>query len=196
MGSRKFLLIKPRYAYYPMGLAYVASTLERNHFDYDYVDSFHQELDLENRLRHGNYYAVGSGGLVADYFFLEDLFRRVKQIDKNIPCILGGHIARDVSHELFFRQSPIDFAVIGEAEITLPILLNKILECSDDFTDLKGIIYRSENGEPVKNPPQQRIDLRVHRVFPSFEFFDHSTWPTARLPIPIITGRGCTGKCT
>jgi radical SAM superfamily enzyme YgiQ (UPF0313 family) len=194
--QRPFLLIKPPFEYYPMGLAYVASTLERSNWVYDYVDSYYEELDLENRISNGKYFAVGSGGLIGDYFFLESLFERIKSIDKKIICILGGHIASDVNHKILFNHMPIDCAVVGEAEITLPKLLSEIVRGEENYHDLRGIIFRDKEGRIVKTKPQRRLNLEEQHAFPSYTFFDHSSWTVSKLPIPIITGRGCVGHCT
>lgn len=193
--NKKFLLVKPPYEYYPVGLAYVASTLERAGYEYKYVDAG-EKIDLKAILTSDEYFAVGSGGLVADFFFLEKFFVEIKEIKPNLPCIIGGHIAKDISSNVLFGKMPIDIAIIGEAEITLPQVLDIIRFKSDDFSSQPGIIYRSTTGQLVKTAKQKRLDLKSERVMPSFTFFDHTTWPVDTKPIPILTGRGCTGCCT
>ncbi|MBI4963475.1 MAG: B12-binding domain-containing radical SAM protein [Desulfomonile tiedjei] len=194
-SPRKFLLVKPDYAYYPMGLSYVASTLERSNVAYDYVDCSVEEPDWRRLIGSGEYFAVGSGGLVADFGYLERMFKRIKAADSSIPCIIGGYVARDVNNEILFKHIPVAFAVLGEAEVTLPLLLERIVANENELGDLRGIVYRAGDGSPVRTPSEQRVDLAVLRPRPSFTFFDHSSWPVGSKPIPVITGRGCSGAC-
>jgi len=189
----KFLLVKPPHEYFPIGLSYVAYTLEEAGFAYDYIE-WNETQDLEF-LKKGEYYGVGTGGLVADYFFIEKLFKIIKQINPNICTVLGGHVARDVSAETLFNNSLVDVIVIGEAEITLPELLNALLSKDSDLSKIKGIAYRISDKEFKVNEKRARVELKNHKTMPSFKFFDYHKWPKEKT-IPIITGRGCSGRCT
>jgi len=191
-----FLLVKPPYEYYPMGLAYVASTLEREGVPYDYVDTWREDLNLEARLGTGKYFAVGSGGLVADYLFFEDFFNKARAIDPEAKLLIGGHIVRDVDSRVLFKHVPVDYAVRGEAETILPALLECMRNGGQGLDTVPGLIFREASGDPVTTPPAKRADLTKGGILPSFRFFDHGTWPVEVLPIPVLTGRGCFGVCT
>ena len=195
-ADARLLLIKPPYRYYPMGLAYVASTLERAGVAYDYVDTSLQPLNLKQRLEEVSYFAVASGGLVADYFFFETLFQQVKRLAPDMPTLMGGHIVRDISPRVLFAHVPVDYAVHGEAEITLPLFLDRLLGGDKEFPDLRGMIYRNASGMPVRTKSQLRVDLTAGGIMPSLTFFDHHDWPLHDLPIPVLTGRGCFGNCS
>jgi radical SAM superfamily enzyme YgiQ (UPF0313 family) len=189
------LLVKPPYNYYPMGLAYVASTMERSGFKYEYVDALTSNEDLVKRILDRRYYAVATGGLVNDLNYIEGLVKRIKIAAPETITIVGGHITKDVAPATLFDNMPLDFAVYGEAEVTFPLLLDKIRSGNTNYSDLNGLIWRNHAGKATKNRPQKRIDFRIDRVMPSFNFFDHATWPIHQRPIPIITGRGCPGVC-
>jgi len=196
--DRKLLLVKPDYRYYPLSLSYVASTLERGGYEYDYIDLHFDNPDLEGILRKGEYSAVASGGLVRDFLRLEGFFKQVKKIVPTMPLIIGGLVARDVGYKTLFEHIPVDYAVVGEAEITLPKLLDHIYSGAPDLDDIRGVIYRLMDGGVKRNRVQERVELTKLRPRPSFTFFDHDKWPhdDPALPIPVTTGRGCYASCT
>ncbi len=194
--TRKFLLIKPPYTYYPVGLAYVASTLDRSGIAFDFLDLSDGKSDIETQMRKNDYFAVGTGGLVADFNTLGDIFQTVSKANAKVPRILGGHITRDVTSEIIFSHMPVDFMVVREAEVTLPELLDAILSGDGGYADIDGIVYRDNHGGVIRNQPRARINLGEGGIFPSYDFFDHDAWAKAGNPIPIMTGRGCPGACT
>ncbi len=193
-GPPKFLLIKPNYDFFPLGLCYVASTLERSGVPYDFVDCSTHKGSLAEVVRAGNYFAVGTGGLVSD---LEDLARitgEIKRARPDIPCILGGLVTKGVSKEVLFKHASIDFAVVGEAEITLPELVAAILTRQEDVSGIKGLMYRTPAGEIITTEARPRIDPAVGRIFPSYDFIEKVL--KKGKGVPVLTGRGCSGACT
>ena len=194
--TQRVLLVKPPYVYYPLGLAYVASTLERARIEYDYLDAAQERPDLARLLAGDRYSVLASGGLVGDFPFLEELFTQARAVAPEVVRIMGGCVTRDVDARVLFEHIPVDYAVVGEAERSLPELLAALSEDPSRIPHLRGILHRDADGRPVRHLPQRRLDLMTDRVFPSRKFFDHACWPVARLPIPVLTGRGCVGKCT
>jgi radical SAM superfamily enzyme YgiQ (UPF0313 family) len=193
---RKFLLIKPPYKYYPIGLSYVASTLDRNGIPFDFLDLSDPNSDMEAALRENEYMAVGSGGLVADFNSLHDIFELISKVKPGIPRIMGGHITRDVTAETIFSHIPIDVMVVRDAEDTLPELLKAISTGQTDYEGIKGVVYRNSQGAVIRNQPRPRMNPADGGVFPSYDFIDHYAWIKAGKSVPIMTGRGCPGACT
>jgi radical SAM superfamily enzyme YgiQ (UPF0313 family) len=132
-------------------------------------------LDLPRLLGSRDYFAVASGGLVGDYWFFEALFREVKALAPGMPCLIGGGITRDLNPKVLFEHVPVDFAVVGEAELTLPPLIQALRGAPELLQGLRGILRRGEDGTVIRHPGQRRLDLMTERVFPSHTFFDHRT---------------------
>ncbi len=193
-GAPKFLLVKPKYDFFPVGLSYVASTLERAGIPYDFVDCAKLHGQLSSYVKKGNYFAAGTGGLVSDLVDLGSLVEEIKQGQPDLPCILGGLVTTGVSREVLFKHVPMDFAVAGEAEVTLPALLQAILAGKRDFADIDGLMIRAPDGEIVCTAPRQRIDPAQGGIFPSFDFIETVLVPGQGAP--VLTGRGCSGSCT
>lgn len=191
---KKFLLVKPNYTYFPLGLSYVASTLERAGIEYDFIDCSKPNGTICEAIKKGDYFAVGTGGLVSDFPDLARLVSEIKAVHSNLPCIVGGLVTRGVSQEVLFRHAPVDFAVVGEAELTLPELLKAIQDGVSDFTAIQGIMYRSADSGIVTTQRRPRIDPAQGNIFPSFSFIESAM--EKGKGVPVLTGRGCSGSCT
>jgi radical SAM superfamily enzyme YgiQ (UPF0313 family) len=217
--SKKILIIKPSFkppkgfgvaTEYPIGMAYVLACLEENNLSFHFIDlenSSDWVKDVTLALEQNNYYAIATGGLIGFYFFFQQLVSLIRKINPNIPVILGGNIVKDSSDQLLFETIGIDFGIIGEAEIAFPLLL-KSLQKNDEmeFTKIPNLAYKNKSGEFVRNR-QKRIDLTAMNLFPAWHHFDMSYYINKALLslsqigdrrtfMPVITGRGCVGKCT
>lgn len=99
--------------------------------------------------------------------------------------------------ELLFAHVPVDLAVIGEAEVTLPQIIITLTNPSPwDWRGQKGVAFRDASGNPFVNEPQPRVDITTQSITQSFDFFDHREWVEQKGELPILTGRGCPGTCT
>jgi len=205
-NSGKLLVIKPDYSAWPVGLAYVLACLESNNIPFDFIDVTRSPSwikDVMIMLKTNSYLAVASGGLIGFYRFFQRLANIVRRNDPNVLFILGGNITKDSSDSFLFNKIGINFGVIGEAETSLPGLINAIIEGDDDFSKLPGIIYKSTKGDIIRNFPQ-RLDLRENNILPAWDNFDVNYYINGSLPflghnikfMPVLSGRGCIGKCS
>jgi radical SAM superfamily enzyme YgiQ (UPF0313 family) len=189
-------------------MAYVLACLEANNLPFDFIDlesSSDWVKDVKSALQQNDYYAIATGGLIGFSFFFQQLVSLIREVKPNIPVILGGNIVKDSSDQLLFKTIGIDFGIIGEAEVAFPTLL-KTLRGPDtkEFDILPNLVYKNKNGEIVRNK-QERIDLAEINFFPAWHRFDMSYYINKALLsqigdrlkfMPVITGRGCIGKCT
>jgi radical SAM superfamily enzyme YgiQ (UPF0313 family) len=200
----KLLVIKPPYDAWPVGFAYVLSCLEENGIPFDFIDSSNTQnfrQNVKNRLANNDYFAVASGGLIGFCYFFKEIAQMIRKYHRGIPLIIGGNITKDASNELLFDYIGINFGVLGEAETSLPGLINAI-NMSNGISDLPGVIYKKD-GKIVKNLPH-RFDLNKN-ILPAWHRFDvdfyikNSTAPFIGDDLrfmPVLTGRGCVGRCT
>lgn len=200
---KKLLLIKPPYNFFPMGLAYVMATLRHHQIPYDFVDLLFPTHDWQQRLAQDDYFAVASGGLIGDRHDIIKIIKEVRAIAPAIPFIIGGNITFDLPRHLLFKLLPADYAVIGEAEETFPELLAHIQEPLTDITTIPGLAFPDHKRNTISTPPRRRINLDHLDLYPVWDDLqmDHylatgvGGFPGFRA-MPVLTGRGCTGKCT
>lgn len=78
-----------------------------------------------------------------------------KSVDPGIKIVIGGHHSSIFGAELL-NDKNIDFAVIGEGEITFLELVNRLCEPNPDFSNIDGLIYKS-NGHIVTTKPRELV---------------------------------------
>jgi len=205
--SDKLLVIKPYFVAWPLGFAYVLACLEANNIPFDFIDANRSKnciKELELMLNNNHYLAVATGGLTGFYRFFRQVADMVRRYHSDVPFILGGNITKDSGESFLFDSIGINFGVIGEAETSLPELINAIKNGDDDFSKIPGIIYKSATGDVIKNS-QKRVDLKKNNILPAWHNFDvdyyikESSYPFVGDDLkfmPVITGRGCVGKCS
>lgn len=201
--SRKVLLIKPEYGFFPIGLAYVMAEMERNSIPFDFVDSAFQKTNYEILLRQNRYLAVATGGLVGDFPFFLELSKQIKKFGNDIPFILGGNIAQCVEPDILFNRLGIDYAVLGEAETAFTGLLHRLEGGEGFFDDLPGVMFQEKKTGSIQRKAPIRLNLDYDDIEPAWHRINmkhympsyHHCFP-GRTFFPIMTGRGCTGHCS
>lgn len=119
-GDRKrkgeLLTIAPS-TFPPLGLLYIGAVLEQEGHNVEILDYYMENVSrekLENILMSSD--AVGMTVYTDDFKFSKDISRMIKDLDSDIPLIIGG------PHCTFFqerslRDNPLaDISVIGEGE--------------------------------------------------------------------------------
>lgn len=192
--KKKVLLLKPPHSFYPLGMSYVSSTLERANIPYCFYDTSWAGVDIASVIKNEQFDICGIGGLGIDFLSIEKIVKLIKLHKPNTLCVIGGQITRDVDSEILFGKIPFDVAVLAESEIVLPELVYAV-ERGVDFNDIQGLIFRNTNGELIRTSKAPRVDLVKDCIRPSYDFYDHKKWIYGDT-IPVLTGRGCNGACT
>lgn len=168
----------------PLGILYIAGSLEREGFSVQVIDVKSLELTIEQIieiLRDEKPRVVGISALTSGTRSTVILAKRIKdEFGSNISIVLGGaHVSADPE---FIQRFPyFDFAILGEGEITLPKLVKEILS----GREVKGIYP----GEPV-------LDLDSI-PFPARHLVRKDPYSHAGKYICYLTAtRGCPYKCT
>ena len=118
------------------------------------------------------------------------LARLVKKCDPSIVVVIGGPQATFMPGEALLDMPAVDVIIRGEGETVLPDLVNCLTQ-QGDITDVRGIVFRGEDGiyETGARPLEKDLD-----AFPSpyqtgvFRWSDHSG-------AAMLTSRGCTYNC-
>jgi anaerobic magnesium-protoporphyrin IX monomethyl ester cyclase len=119
------------------------------------------------------------------------LAKLVKKCDQSIVVVIGGPQATFMPGIALAEMPSVDVIIRGEGETVFPALVD-CLACQGDITDVKGIVFKGEDGiyETAPQPPVRNLDS-----FPSpyqmgvFRWGDHEG-------AAMLTSRGCTYNCS
>lgn len=129
---------------------------------------------------------VGISSTTVSYEDAKKFSHYLKQHGNPIIIIGGTHITALPET----MGNDMDFAVIGEGEITIVELLLSIMNGDPDYDDIKGIAYKNGNSEikiTEHRPPIHMDDLPIPPVpVMGYEYGKCFS---------ILTTRGCIGKC-
>jgi radical SAM superfamily enzyme YgiQ (UPF0313 family) len=147
----------------------------------------------------GNYFAgrdsdfFGFSTVCSSYPLTLRIAAEVKRAHPKSVVVLGGPQASVVDISTLRAFPWIDMVVRGEAEQTLPGLVDA-LDGHGSLAAVSGITYRRDgNGEIVRNPDAPLIMDLDALPFPAFHLF-----PDVRFSgyFPMELGRGCPFSCT
>lgn len=201
---KKIVLINPPqltgYSQPPMGLALIASVLEREGYPVSILDANALKLHpgkVASQAPEAD--IVGLTAMTPTVNAAISIARHLKQANPDLTIILGGPHAVLLPEETLATAPEIDVIVRGEGEETFIELL-RALEGKRGLDSISGITYR-RNGEIVSAPTKStQVDLD------SLPFLAYHLLPWQRYkPSPphgralpfaaIITSRGCPYKC-
>ena len=200
MGNNPRLIDEERGFNPPLGLLYIAAYLEQ------YTDHHVEVLDTQvEELSYPQLQKIIAEktpdivGITAMTFTLIDVLKTiqcVKEIDRNIPIVLGGphpHIYPQETVEL----PGVDYVVLGEGEI----VFTQLIETIGDRKALKkipGIVFK-ENGEIVNTGMSPFIEYLDQLPFPARQltpYQKYSSLLAKRMPVTtMFTSRGCPYRC-
>ncbi len=209
----------------PMGLAYLAAVLQKNH-SVSILDAnaeawkslkktknqYHLGLTLDQIQERINQINPDVVGISCQFSINEKttiaVARAVKNVNKNIFTVFGGPHST-VMPEQVLNNSSVDFIVIGEGEVTILELIQALEK--KEFNKLhliKGIAYR-KNNKVLQTPPREFIQNLDTLPFPTRDLLPMEKYFAATksgrgprkdyIPsnrwINVITSRGCPYNC-
>lgn len=197
----------------PLGIAYVNGALRAAGLDVDGINMMFVDGDpfdaLYNKIIEEKFDVVLCGGLSAEYPMLKKVFDIAKKANPNVITIGGGG-GYSASPILFSEITGVDYAVIGEGEIT-DVELAMALENDSCICDIDGIVYRDVDGYHQTKDRQPIHDLDAI-PFPSYEglamdeyldnqqidgWYNYFTYysDTPRM-MPMLMSRSCPYMCS
>jgi radical SAM superfamily enzyme YgiQ (UPF0313 family) len=205
MGEREAYRIIAEYA--PLGILSLAAVLERaggephivdlNPLYYDYVraggEQFAFSAHVERVLERVPCEVFGFGTICSSYPLTLRLARGLKRLRPDALVVLGGPQASVVDVQTMKEFPFVDFVLRGEAEATLPQLLDAVSSGGAGVEHVGGLTYRSGGGDVVRKPNAPVIADLDELPPPAFHLYprmhDCRTFP-------IEAGRGCPFACT
>lgn len=205
----------------PLGLAYIASVLEKDGLEVQILDALleghtDEPKIIGNKIRYGlsdeeiknkiiefKPDLVGVSCLISNnYKDSHNICRIIKEADSEIITTMGG--AHPTSLPLqTMNDTNVDFIILGEGEYTMRDLI-KTLNAGDDISKLDGLVYRDK--DVVKILPKTRFIENLDELpFPArhllkMEEYSNTSSPHSgvkRKPFAAMTSsRGCPARCT
>lgn len=195
----------------PMGMAYINTAMRQAGLDVTCINLNNYDYDkaydvLASKIVEDDIKFVLCGALSGSWRILQRVFYTAKSAKPDVITIGGG--GAYTSEPIPTAElTGVDYAVIGEGEIT-DVELVQTLISGGDVSKINGILYQ-ENGIFKQTPPREEIQDLDSIAFPSYEDFDMEIYldnqklsdgyylnkldnPRA---ISMILGRSCPYHC-
>ena len=205
----KVLLIKP-YSHFPtriphLGLGYLATALRRAKHTPLIADCTRESINCRGLLhlaRESAAEVVAISMFSADFPVVSDLIPKLRRALPGANLILGGPHPTALPCDTLRQLPEVDYVFAGEAELSLPRLLEQLASGTVDGDSISGLAWRT-NGQIRANPPRWENDLDS-LGFPAWDLLNPELQRIAphgafvrQMPVaPIITTRGCPFPCT
>ena len=196
----------------PLGIAYINGAMRQKGFDVDAMNMLFEDNPLEalyNRVREAHIDVLMCGGLTSEYKVLKKVYETAKKANHEI-IIVGGGGGFTSEPILFSEMTGVDYAVIGEGEIT-NCELASALDNGRDISDIKGLVYKKD-GSYIQNAPRDYIKNLDEIPFPSYEglrmeeYLDnqhvdgwynyYAYYSDSPRMMPMLMARSCPYQCS
>lgn len=202
----RVLLINPTwskevcFARINLGLAYIASSLEKNGHEVRILDQMVERLssrEVCERIQKINPEIIGFTCNTVQYGFVKEILEGIldfRQRNKT-RIVIGGVHARIRPMECM-NLPGVDFVVKREGEDTMVELL-KYIEDRRKYSDIQGIFYRDEKNKCVESPNRPFLENLDELPFPSRRLFPKPYWLNSLgiYETTILATRGCPFNC-
>lgn len=214
MKNKNILLIEAPYSYasagnevvgkyFPLGIGYLASYVRQ--FGYSvkiFQPSVEESYDKELKGIISSFAPslIGISVMTPSYPRAVEICNMIKEIDKNIVTVLGGHHISAVGNEVMDQSPNTDFSIMGEGELTLHELLQAHESENPEFGVINGLVWR-ENGKVRVNSARELIEDINTLPLPARDLVDmdkyrlHSYIDFGTKSATMVTSRGCPYKC-
>tara|TARA_Y100000310_G_scaffold344488_1_gene457519 strand:+ start:975 stop:2519 length:1545 start_codon:yes stop_codon:yes gene_type:complete len=193
----------------PIGLGMIAAIAKQENQQLVFLDLNAHRVPLQTAAEEiaiDDYDVIGIGGLSSQYQDIKNILPVCRQIHPDAVIVAGGGFVTYMPDKMLRLRPEIDIIVIGEGEETWKDLLKAVPK--KDFSGVKGIAYRNEEGEIIYTEPRPLIpDLDV-LPYPAYELLELDIYSEnydlcyseeslhSKRKISIITERGCPRQCT
>ena len=190
------------YPVLPLGLAYIAAVLERNHINVTVIDAWAEKFgdkEIAAAILKSRPDLIGITMVTAMAPAALELATLAKAT-VNVPVVAGGPHASALPGECLANPA-IDYIVIGEGETTILNLINHLENGQADISSVNGIAYR-HNGKIVINKPAvfiadlDSLPMPARHLFPVSKYKTHLPYGRKTPYMTMITSRGCPYQCT
>lgn len=184
--------------YPPLGLMYIASSLEQDNHKVTILDTEVQNLskkEIINKIKSEKPDMIGITSTTPLHHKAIELFKLIKKIDPSITTIAGGPHPTALPKESIKECLEIDIVIVGEAEETVREICQE-----KKLSTIEGICFK-KNGKIILNKKRELIKNLDSIPLPARHLVDNKKylWSVPKKGIiqisPIMTTRGCPYKC-
>ncbi len=201
----RFLLINPFYPISetpspPLGLAYLAASLERAGVEVkilDYVVYPYSREALAAALQKFSPHIAGLTAVTMTFNHAAQVVRDIKTINSDILTVMGGPHVSMCAKETLAALPELDMVVIGEADDTI-VELAAQFSAQKSWAAVPGLVYRETPGHPTAfhATPVKAYAVDVRSLpFPARHLLSLGRYRALNMPISMTTSRGCPYKC-
>ena len=190
----------------PLGLLYLAGSVKKERGDeVVVVDAFCHNLTIEQlveRVVRERPDVLGMNCSTHTFNATMEVMTRVHGLMPGLTIVLGGYHATFAAREILTGYPFIDYIVKGEAERSLPRLLDHI-EAGTEPTDVDGIAFVGSDGQVLERPltlidDLDALDFPDRRLLGDFQYgyvFQGVPLTFGKFTT-ISTSRGCPFSCS
>ena len=187
--------------YPPLGLLYIGASLESHGHEVDIIDLSVEKYAIEHIKKELNSSdTVGFSVYFDTYNEVAAIARDIKEIDPNIPMIIGGPHCSINPENALIDNPYADIAVLGEGEKVI-IDIVRYLQGKKKISEISGILYR-KNNQIKKGKEYKIIDNLDTLPVPSrdlVEKYDYGNFPWGytfnKKFTSLLSSRGCPYHC-
>lgn len=185
----------------PLGILYLASILKKDDCEVKIIDKDPEYFDIASEVKNFNPDMIGLSFMTPSYEKVHDL---CKILRKEFPrsIIFSGGVHSSVMPERMVKELNLDFAVIGEAEITIVEVVRNIKN-GKSLGGIKGVVFK-DSDKVVNNGPRELVQDLDRLPFPDRSLLnfkkEYLTYPGiirghACKSTTVMSTRGCPYHC-
>jgi len=199
---------------YSLSLPYISGYLREHGYDnlivensllggeaYHYRGREQSKIDIINKVIELQPKIIGFTASTIEIHEVIEMNQKIREKTKAISIIGGPHVT---AAPLEVLKLGFDIAVIGEGEATALELIKELEKENPDFSLVKGIAWKKEDGELIINPPRELIDIS-EICLPAYDkiymkkYLAVSDEVLRGVPVRaaiVMASRGCPYTCT
>lgn len=114
---------------------------------------------------------IGLGGITTAYGSIKSIVRVAREACPKALIVLGGGVLTSLPREMLTWLPEVDVGVLGEAFLTFPEICSMVDEGRRDFTEVKGTVSRTEDGELTLSPARELLEDLDSLPYPAWDLF-------------------------
>ena len=185
----------------PLGLAYLASFIEKDGHKVKIIDSNtlgYRIKDIKEEIEKFNPHLVGVTATTSCIYDAYEVAKIIKEVDPGIKVVIGGPHVTFIAKETLKECPFIDVVVRGEGEETFRELVNFFESSSEDtwsLEEVKGITFRKDN-KIIETDSRSLIKNLDSIPFPAYHLLPMEKYRLKNKRFAtIMTSRGCPFSC-
>ncbi|MBS3169507.1 B12-binding domain-containing radical SAM protein [Candidatus Woesearchaeota archaeon] len=190
----------------PLALGYLKSNLDSKKHDVKLLDCAFKNITASSNeftefLEKFKPEVIGTSCWSPTYEETLQILKIAKSIDPNITTVLGGAHASSYPDSAI-NHNFVDFLFRGEAELSFPIFLEELEKDNPNWSKVKGLVYKLNDGSLMKNEMERERNVDVIKI-PDYEWMELDRYikggyrfnTTHKYNAPVWVTRGCPYRC-